>query len=69
VYSLALSGNIVDAGGSFTSIAGQTRRGIAALDAGGLATAWNPNADIIVYALALSGSSIYAGGSFSSVGG
>ena len=41
----AVSGSTVYAGGDFTSIGGQTRNYIAALDATtGAATAWNPNA-------------------------
>ena len=61
---------MVYAGGYFTSIGGQGRSGIAALDAAtGLATAWNPNANGTVYALAVSGSSVYAGGDFTRIGG
>ncbi|MBI2618691.1 MAG: fibronectin type III domain-containing protein, partial [Ignavibacteriales bacterium] len=64
------SGSTVYAGGLFTSIGGQTRNRIAALDAStGLATSWNPNANSNVYALAVSGSTVYAGGAFTSVGG
>ena len=41
-----VSGSTVYAGGSFTSIGGQARNSIAALDATtGAATSWNPNAD------------------------
>ena len=72
---LAVSGSTVYAGGEFTSIGGQTRNYIAALDAGtGAATDWNPNASggifqPLVLALAVSGSTVYAGGSFTSIGG
>ena len=46
VHALAVSGSTVYAGGNFTSIGGQTRSRIAALDASsGLATAWNPAAN------------------------
>ena len=70
VLALAVSGSTVYAGGFFTSIGGQTRNYIAALDAGsGLATAWNPSADGTVRALAVSGSTVYAGGNFTSIGG
>jgi len=70
VNALAVSGNTVYAGGCFTSIGGQTRNYIAALDtASGLATPWNPNANNWVYALAVSGSMVYAGGYFTSIGG
>jgi len=71
IYTLAVSGSTVYAGGEFTSIGGQTRSYIAALDTAttGAATAWNPNADGTVYALAVSGSTVYAGGTFNSIGG
>jgi len=74
VYALAVSGSTVYAGGLFTSIGGQSRHYIAALDAAtGNATDWNPNASDAdfpyVYALAVSGSTVYAGGGFGSIGG
>jgi hypothetical protein len=65
-----VSGSTVYAGGGFTSIGGQARNRIAALDAtAGTATAWNPNASGSVWALAVSGSTVYAGGYFTSMGG
>ena len=68
--TLAVSGSTVYAGGDFTSIGGQTRNRIAALDAAtGLATAWDPDADNRVLALAVSGSTVYAGGQFTRIGG
>ena len=73
VYTLAVSGSIVYVGGYFSSIGGQTRQNLAALDAAtGNATAWNPNpsGDVpYVRALAVSGSIVYVGGYFSSIGG
>ncbi|MFH1148976.1 MAG: IPT/TIG domain-containing protein, partial [Actinomycetota bacterium] len=74
VYALAVSGNgsTVYAGGVFTSIGGQARNRIAALDAStGAATAWNPNANGPVIALAVSGdsSTVYAAGWFQTIGG
>jgi hypothetical protein len=70
VNSLAVSGTTVCAGGGFTSIGGQNRSHIAALDAGtGLATPWNPGANGAVECLAVSGATVYAGGSFTSIGG
>ncbi len=70
VSALAVSGTTVYAGGNFTSIGGQTRNHIAALDTGtGLASAWNPNADNSVLALAVSGTTVYVGGYFTSIGG
>ena len=75
VLALAVSGSTVYAGGQFSAVGGQTRDGIAALDAStGLATAWNPDASAngwrgSLKALAVSGSRVYAGGSFTSIGG
>jgi beta-propeller uncharacterized protein DUF5122 len=70
VGALAVSGSTVYVGGSFTSVGGQGRSNIAALDVTtGLATAWNPGADGDVYALAVSGSKVYAGGHFTRIGG
>jgi hypothetical protein len=80
VNALAVSGSTVYAGGYFTSIGGQPRNRIAALDAGsGAATAWNPSASYDnpaaprttcgVCALAVSGSTVYAGGTFTLIGG
>lgn len=70
VRALAVSGSTVYAGGDFSSLGGQPRTNLAALDAvTGDATAWNPSPDDDVQALATSGSTVYAGGSFASIGG
>jgi trimeric autotransporter adhesin len=73
VLALAVKDSIVYAGGKFTSIGGQTRHKIAALDAySGLATSWNPgasNPNSIVYALLVHGSTVYVGGDFDNIGG
>ena len=75
VAALAISestGSIVYVGGFFTTIGGQTRNKIAALNASdGAATSWDPDptASANVLALAISGSTIYAGGNFSSMHG
>jgi hypothetical protein len=61
----------------FTSIGGQPRNGLAALDVKtGLATAWNPNPDTgspfslpDVSAIEVSGKTVYVGGNFRSIGG
>src|SRR5205807_1342960 len=75
VYSLALSGGTLYAGGYFTAIGGQPRDGVAALSAdptgAASATGWDPapetgdpGSSATVYALALSGSTVYVGGAF-----
>jgi hypothetical protein len=70
VRVITISGSTVYVSGEFTGIGGQTRNGLAALDAStGNATPWNPNADGRVSALAVSGSTVYVGGGFSSIGG
>jgi len=70
VSALAVNGNTIYASGDFTSIGGQLRAGIAALDVGtGLATGWNPSPNGSVDVLAASGATIYAGGSFTTIGG
>jgi len=70
VSALAVSDGTVYVGGPFTSIGGQARSRIAALDtATGSATAWNPDASDDVLALAVSGSTVYAGGSFTTIAG
>ena len=70
VDALAVSGSTVYAGGNFTTIGGQTRSNIAALDAtSGDATTWDPEASGPVDALAVSGATVYAGGYFSTVAG
>jgi hypothetical protein len=67
---LAVGDPILYVGGDFTSIGGQARNHIAALDAAtGTVTAWNPNANSAVRALAVSGSTVYAAGDFGFIGG
>jgi hypothetical protein len=68
ISALALSGGVVYVGGGFSSVGGQPRRYIAALDsASGTVTPWDPSADYPVAALAPSGGKVYAAGSFSSM--
>jgi hypothetical protein len=74
VFTLAVDGQTIYAGGSFSTIGGHARNYVAALDATtGLATAWDPGADALysfyVHALVVSGSTVYAGGHFNAMGG
>jgi hypothetical protein len=68
VMSVAYSGsqNLLYVGGVFTSIGGQTRQFLGALQtSNGAPTSWNPVPSNVVYSLMLQGSSLYAGGDFS----
>jgi len=71
IYLLARSGSDLIASGTFQSIGGQPRAGLARLTAAGIAAvAWNPAPDGPVQALALdSDGSLFVGGLFSQVGG
>lgn len=66
VYAIAQSGSTVFAGGTFTSIGGQVRNRLAALNSSdGLADSiWDPNIGNKVNTLAVYGSSILVGGTF-----
>ncbi len=76
VSTLQLYGGAVYVGGDFTSIGGQNRSNLAAIDASGAATAWNPGADgfvnsIVVYSspTLLFATVIYVGGGFTTLAG
>jgi hypothetical protein len=70
VSALAVSGSTIYVGGSFTSIGGQPRNRVAALDAASaLATAWDPNADGDVLTVLPTPTSVYVGGVFTNLGG
>ncbi len=73
VYAVARSGGILYLAGAFSSVGGQARSNIAAVDAssGSLITGFNPGVDGTVYAMAASpdGGTLYIGGFFNSVGG
>ena len=70
VAALAVSGSKVYVGGLFSSIGGDARSNIAAIDAStGTATAFKPNANGQIYSLAVNGNIVYAGGSFGIIGG
>jgi len=65
VSAIAVQGNEVYAGGTFTLINVVTRNRIAAIDlTTGRPTSWNPNAGATVFAIAVSGSTVYIGGAF-----
>lgn len=69
VYSFVIAGPLVYAGGTFTSIGGLAREGLAALDAQtGAVTAWDPKAPGVVWSLALHDSIIFAAGQFTTIG-
>jgi hypothetical protein len=76
VRSLAVAGDTVFLGGSFTELNGALaallvqRRNAGAVDATtGLARPWNPDLDGPVNALALEGDTVFAGGEFATVNG
>jgi hypothetical protein len=73
VRALALSadGSRLFAGGSFTTVDGQTRKHLAAINTSThtLVTPWKGTASGMVRDLVVSGDTVYAGGTFSSLGG
>jgi len=70
ISSMALSGNTLYVTGTFSSIGGQPRASIAALDVNtGLATAWNPGTNSFVMSMLLLNNTIYIGGYFTTIGG
>lgn len=70
VNSIVVDGSLAYVGGTFTSIGGQARNRLAAVNTSTAAvTGWNPDADFDVNSLIVSGSNIYVGGKFSNIGG
>ena len=75
VWSLAVSGSDVFAGGNFTTIGGQNRAKLARIPAAGNGTAdatWNPSVTsggASVFGLAVDGNRLLAAGAFTTVGG
>ncbi|MDW8306883.1 MAG: WD40 repeat domain-containing protein, partial [Leptospiraceae bacterium] len=68
VKALAVSGNIVYAGGDFTTIGGNPRNYLAAMGTDGTLLPWNPNAGGgAVNSLVVSGNTVYVGGWFTSI--
>lgn len=69
VRALAYDGNVF-VGGEFSTLGGQPRAYVGAVDAGaGGSNSWNPGANGTVYSLLVNGLTIYAGGNFSMIGG
>jgi hypothetical protein len=57
-------------GGSFLWVWGSARNGLAAIDASGKVTSWNPNPDGYgVSAIVVSGNGVYVGGTFTQIAG
>ena len=72
VSDIAVSGNTVYVGGTFTTFGGQSRVNLAAFDLSTKALLpWNPSTDLVgsVSALAVYGSDVFIGGSFTTVAG
>lgn len=70
VHAIASHGSNVYVGGFITSVGGQPRVHLAALDAvSGAPTSWTPGANYIVRDIDAIGPTLYLGGEFSSVGG
>jgi predicted small secreted protein len=68
--TISISGGNLFVGGDFTSIGGQARRNLAALDVvTGRPTAWNPGVDSLVTAVAVAGGRVYVAGGFVAIGG
>ncbi len=70
VLSIEVSGKLIYLGGSFTTMGGAGRKGLAAVDsATGIANSWNPAPDDNIYKIVKSGNSIYVGGIFKNISG
>jgi hypothetical protein len=71
VFTLALAGGLIYAGGTFENIGFTPRNGAAAITPQGKATSWNANIDLTgsVGALQIAGNTIYLGGSFDTLAG
>ena len=70
IYSLAIGGGKIFAGGTFDSIDGMSRHRIAALDAvTGSISPWNPSVNGTIRAIVVSENTVYVGGTFTSAGG
>lgn len=70
VKAITVSCGVVYLGGAFTSVGGEARHHIAAVDAfTGRATAWNSDANGDVLTMTLAGDALYVGGKFTEIAG
>jgi hypothetical protein len=70
VKCMVLKGKILYIGGVITSVHGQARQNIAAIDVTtGLPTSWNPGADFSVNGMDAATNALYVGGEFKNIGG
>lgn len=70
VRALTQVGGTIYLGGDFTTVSGQARNRIAAVDTAiGTPSAWNPNANNSVRTIVVNGSDVLVGGLFTSIGG
>ena len=70
VLALSLSGGTLYIGGRFTSVGGQPRNRLAAVDSRlGLSTSWAPQVDSPVGSIAVFGSRVFVAGAFTNLGG
>ncbi len=74
VRAIAVAGNTVFVGGTFTEVGRQPRSSLAALDAStGQATAWNPAPaaaeGVVIHALVVHDETVFVGGKFTYIGG
>jgi hypothetical protein len=70
VFAMAANSSTVYIGGQFTSVNGQPRVNLAAVDAvTGQATSWNPGSNDFVYGLVAQATTVFAGGGFRTIGG
>src|SRR5262249_37740217 len=65
VYTIAVSGGIVYAGGAFANVGGVTRNCLAAFDGSGSLTSWDPEPNGAIYGLAVDGPRLYVAGAYS----
>ena len=70
VNSVAVLGNSICIGGTFTGVDGLIRNRLAAIDmTSNTITSWNPNAGGAVNTILVSGNTVYVGGLFTTMGG